>query len=490
MQKITLKREPRLEAKHTAFEYQVDALNAIKDLEYSAIFHEQGLGKSKIAIDLSFYLLEKKLVDTVLFVAKKSLVYNWKKEFEAHTFIRPRILTQNSKENYYVFNSPSRIMLTHYEVFTSEFERFKLFLKSRNVCVILDESAKIKTPDSTLTKIMFELAPLFNKRVIMTGTPIANRPYDIWAQIWFLDFGQSLGNNFLQFKNESDLSNDLYKDAGKQERLEQFLNNLFSKISSFSIRETKGSGILELPEKQIITIETDWERHQFDLYRQFQEEMHAVVIKEGIPTEDSASSLLKRLLRLVQIASNPHLVDRGYAVTPGKLATLVDLVSEIRSKNEKCIVWSSFIQNVDWLALELKRFGAVKIHGKMNMEHRNQSIDRFLSDDDTKVLVATPGAAKEGLTLTAANHVIYYDRSFSLDDYLQSQDRIHRISQTKRCYVYKLIMNQSIDEWVEILLQAKHLAAQLGQGDISLEYYKNQINYDFGEIIKGILNIS
>ncbi len=121
MQRIIRKREPRLEAKHIAYEYQVDALNAIKDLEYSAIFHEQGLGKSKIAIDLSFYLLEKKLVDTVLFVAKKSLVYNWKKEFDSHTFIQPRLLSQKSKENYYAFNSPSRLMLTHYEVFISEF---------------------------------------------------------------------------------------------------------------------------------------------------------------------------------------------------------------------------------------------------------------------------------------------------------------------------------------------------------------------------------
>ena len=100
-----------------------------------------------------------------------------------------------------------------------------------------------------------------------------------------------------------------------------------------------------------------------------------------------------------------------------------------------------------------------------------------------------PGAAKEGLTLTVANHVIYYDRTFSLDDYLQSQDRIHRISQEKKCYIYNLIMKNSIDEWVNVLLKAKHLAAQLVQGDISIEYYRTQISYEFGEIIKNILAI-
>jgi SNF2 family DNA or RNA helicase len=105
------------------------------------------------------------------------------------------------------------------------------------------------------------------------------------------------------------------------------------------------------------------------------------------------------------------------------------------------------------------------------------------------VLIATPGAAKEGLTLTVANHVIFFDRSFSLDDYLQAQDRIHRVSQVKTCYVYNLIMRDSIDEWVDLLLQAKKLAAQLAQGDISYDYYKKNMSYSYGEIVRGILDL-
>ncbi len=489
MQRIKLKKEPRLDIKHAAFSFQTEAVKAICDLEYAAIFHEQGLGKSKIAIDLMLYWLENRYIDTVLYVAKKGLLNNCAKEFTTHTFLKPRILSQNRNENFYTFNSPSRLILTHYEVLKSEAQRFKLFLKSRNVGVILDESAKIKNPNSVLTKAIFELAPLFNKRVIMTGTPVANRPYDIWAQIWFLDQGQSLGNDYKDFKLNADLTNDLFKDTDSQHKLEEFLDDLFSKISDFTVRETKSSGIIELPEKEILTIGVNWEYYQNDLYQQVKEDMRAIVVRDGVPTEDKSDDVLKRLLRLVQIASNPRLVDESYAAMPGKLETIVDLISEICSKREKCIVWSSFVDNVDWLAKELKQFGTVKIHGKMNMEQRNKSVDKFLSAKDVNVLVATPGAAKEGLTLTVANHVIYYDRGFSLDDYLQSQDRIHRISQEKKCYVYKLIMEESIDEWVDILLEAKHLAAQLTQGDISLDYYQNQISYDFGSIVKGILNI-
>ena len=488
-QRILLKKEPKLSKKHEAFPYQFEAFNAIKDLEYAAVFHEQGLGKSKIAVDLMLYWLEKKMVDTVLFVVKKSLLRNWEKEFKSHTFIVPKILTQNKRANYYVFNSPSRLILTHYELIKSENERMKLFLKSRNVAVIVDESAKMKNPVSSITKSMFDLSQLFKKRVIMTGTPSANRPYDIWAQIKFLDQGKSLGNDFYAFKRMADLSNELSIDQNAQTDFEQFIEGIFAKISKFAVRETKRSGVIELPEKEIKTIKTSWDKRQHEMYTQICTEMRTIVIRDGIPEEEDAEQYLKRLLRLVQVASNPRLIDEGYFGIPGKLDYLKDIVLPICNKGEKCIIWSSFTENVDWLFEEFKSVGATKIYGKLTMEKRNQAVELFMSDDSIRVLIATPGAAKEGLTLTAANHVIFYDRTFSLDDYLQAQDRIHRISQKKKCFVYNLIMEDSIDEWIDVLLHAKQLAAQLTQGDISLDYYKSQINYEFGTIVRNILGI-
>ena len=86
-----------------------------------------------------------------------------------------------------------------------------------------------------------------------------------------------------------------------------------------------------------------------------------------------------------------------------------------------------------------------------------------------------------------ANHVIFYDRGFSLDDYLQAQDRIHRISQKKTCYIHNIIINKSIDEWVDVLLKSKQNAAFLAQGDISLSEYKKVADYSFGDLINAIL---
>ena len=99
MPNIRLKKEPSYVPKQKAFPYQQQAFEAVRDLEYCAIFHEQGLGKTKIAIDLSLYWLENRQVDTVLFIVKKTLIANWAREFKLHTSITPRILSQNKRQN-------------------------------------------------------------------------------------------------------------------------------------------------------------------------------------------------------------------------------------------------------------------------------------------------------------------------------------------------------------------------------------------------------
>lgn len=486
MKRIHLIKEPSFIAKYDAFQYQKEAFEAVKDLEYAAIFHEQGLGKTKIAIDLLLYWLAETSIDTVMIVTKKQLVQNWIREFKNHTAIKPAVLDTNKQSNFYVFTGPARVVVTNFEVLVSEFDQVKLFLETRNVAIIIDESAKLKNPDAKLTKTFFELSTLFKKRVIMTGTPVANRPYDIWAQIFFLDQGKSLGTDFKSFKKETDLSNKLSRDEDLQNRFEDVVSSIHFKIKDFSVRETKNSGIIELPDKVYVRETVDFAAEQKALYDRVREELKIEVVKNGGLVEDDSSAIVKRLLRLVQITSNPRLVDDSFAGESAKEAVLDRLIQEILASGEKCIVWSSFIENVNYFCKKYADLGSVKIHGGMNMADRNRSVERFYTDD-YRVLFATPASAKEGLTLTVANHVIFYDRGFSLDDYLQAQDRIHRISQKKTCYIHNIIMNESIDEWVDLLLKSKQNAAFLAQGDISLSNYKEVADYSFGDLINAIL---
>ena len=339
MKRIHLTKEPSFIAKYDAFKYQKEAFEAVKDLEYAAIFHEQGLGKTKIAIDLLLYWLAETSVDTVLVVTKKQLVHNWVREFKNHTAIKPAVLDTNKQSNFYVFTGPARVVVTNFEILVSEFNQVKLFLQTRNVGIIIDESAKLKNPDAKLTKTFFELSTLFKKRVIMTGTPVANRPYDIWAQIFFLDQGKSLGTDFKSFKKETDLSNKLSRDEDLQNSFEDVVSGIHAKIKDFSVRETKNSGIIELPDKVYIKETVNFAAEQKALYDRVREELKIEIVKDGQLVEDDSSAIVKRLLRLVQVTSNPRLVDDSFSGESAKEAVLDRLIHEILANGEKCIVW-------------------------------------------------------------------------------------------------------------------------------------------------------
>lgn len=479
-----LRKPPKLSAKLDAYPYQLDAVRAVQTLPYAAIFHEQGLGKTKIAVDLALSWLETDVVDTVFIITKKALVQNWVEELSVHSHIVPRVLSDNRKANNFSLNSPVILYVLNYEVISSNFELLKLFLETCRVGVIMDESQKIKNPESKLTKCYLALSGRFCRRVIMTGTPVANRPFDIWSQIKFLDDGESLGQSFEEFKKQMELPNSIKA----QEEYSTQLSAVMGKLRSFSVRETKQSSGLELPTKTIITHIVKMTPLQATAYTNYRDNLSHEIYVNGRVVVDDAESVLKLLLRLVQCASHPLLVDETYQESPGKFLYLVDMLERLDMDSEKVIIWSGFIENVNWLCRQLKGYNPVKVHGSLTIDYRNRALAKFKSDPLCRILVATPGAAKEGLTLTIANHAIFYDRNFSLDDYLQAQDRIHRVSQTRECFVHNLIAEDTIDEWVDRLLNAKHQAARLTQGDIEASEFDSNFDFELSDALKKILN--
>lgn len=479
----------KLDARYKAFAYQMQAVEAVKELPFGAIFHEQGLGKTKIGIDLALEWLKRKVVDSVLVVTKRGLIENWIDELKSHTYLVPRVLGQNRSSNFFSLNSSARLYLIHYEAVKSEEQRLQLFLKTRKVGGILDEAHKIKNPESDIAKTLHRLADGFTRRIIMTGTPVANRPFDLWSQIYFLDKGVSLGVDYERFKELLDLSNDMWADERRQQEFANELARVFQRIKHFTVRETKDSAGIELPEKRVENILVQPAPKQEELYARYRLDLRASVTRDGQLVEDDAEEVLKRLLRLVQLASNPRLVDESYQEVPGKVPILKQLVADALAVGGKIIVWTSFVANAKWLADLLSEFGATSVHGELAQEERQHALRMFKKDESCRVLVATPGAAKEGLTLTVANHAVFYDRSFSLDDYLQAQDRIHRISQKRTCYIWNLICSDTVDEWVDSLLLAKRLAAQLAQADVTIDEYKSAANYDFGRIVREVLGL-
>ena len=484
---LRVHKQPNLAARQAAFPHQLDAFEFLKDQPYAAIFHEQGLGKTKIGLDLALFWLAEGVADSVLIIAKKGLIANWQDEVATHSHLRPRLLSQDRTDNFYALNSPAALYLIHYEAVVSERRRLALFLKTRKVAALLDEAHKIKNPAARVTAALHELADGFVRRVIMTGTPMANRPFDLWSQIKFLDDGKALGTNFLEFKKKLDLTNDLGRDSGRATAFAKAVEATYQKIQPFTIRETKTSAGLSLPDKTLQNRTCPLESRQAELYAQVRDELAAIIVQDGKPVLDEAEVILKRLLRLVQIASHPGLVDDDYSATPGKIPMLEALVHAAIDAQEKIIVWTSFTENAEWLGTHFAHYDAGIVHGGRAMGERTAALNAFKTEPACRVLVATPGAAKEGLTLTVANHAVFYDRGFSLDDYLQAQDRIHRISQDKPCFVTNLIAEDTIDGWVDALLAAKNLAAQLGQGDLDRRSYDTAADYAFGDMLSDVL---
>ncbi len=180
---------------------------------------------------------------------------------------------------------------------------------------------------------------------------------------------------------------------------------------------------------------------------------------------DDAENILKRMLRLVEIASNPKLFDASYSGVPAKFKHADGLITEIVSRGEKAILWTNFVGNIRLLRRRYDHYGAAMIFGEVSLDDRARIVAEFQSSKGLRVLVANPAAAREGLTLTAANHAIYVDRNFNLIDYLQSQDRIHRISQERPAYIHNLVGEDTIDAYIEDVIYRKQAIAEYVYGD-------------------------
>lgn len=437
--------------------HQIEAIKYLSEKPNTALFDEQGLGKTKIVIDALSLSMKNEQIQGALIVTPLSLVYIWEKEISKHSHLIPIILRGTKQEKRYKYLTGANFYITNYEAVTNELDRLKRFCKSHRIAIVLDEAVRIKDPKSKTAKALFDLSPIAEKRIIVTGTPVANKPFDIWSLYFFLDQGNLLGQNFESFKSEY--------DEKKPDYLLK-LKHLRDILSSNSIRRLK-SDVLHLPEKIFKNIYVNLHGAQLQIYNDLKEELHIDIVKlDGLQFYDEADNILKKLLRLTQIASNPWLLDKRYNEIPPKFTAAFGLIENIISRREKAIIWTTFIENIYVLKNHLKKYNPLIIHGEIDAKERSICIDKFQNNDQYKILIANPAAAKEGLTLTRANNAIYIDRNFNLIDYLQSQDRIHRISQDRKCIIYKIIAKDTIDEYIDSIVDLKTNIAHFIEGDI------------------------
>ncbi|CAE6879002.1 hypothetical protein R75471_01673 [Paraburkholderia domus] len=438
--------------------HQEEGTRFLRENERAALFDEQGLGKSKQLIDALTAEINAGNIGAGLIICPNGLKSNWAQEIEKFSCLPYAVFGSGRSARRVAFRSlRAAFYIINYEAVDSELASLKALLKFKPIAMVLDESHRIKTPEAKTTKAILALRANAARRYILTGTPVANKPEDLWSQMLFLDDGQSLGPSFEEFQRTYHAGADGYKN----------IDHLRERVSSKSLRRTKASA-LDLPPKHYVRVPVELGGVQQSMYNHMREELELWVNSlEGKEVLERGDAILARMVRLAQLASNPGLLDAAYQETPGKFKVLDGLLERymVRDAKQKVIIWTSFVRNIEAMRQRYDQWSPVVIHGEVSNEERDVAVRAFRNNPQTRLLVANPAAAREGLTLTEATVAIYVDRTFNLVDYLQSQDRIHRISQTEACEIVLLIANNTVDEFIDFSLEQKHRLARYAQSD-------------------------
>ena len=336
-------------------------------------------------------------------------------------------------------------------------------LSSGNVYMFLDESHRIKGGKQIKrADAILEMAHLPKRKLIMSGTPMPQSPKDLISQFLFL-------------YPTKDVSETTVIDL----------------IQPIFVRTTKGQlGIPKLDHKVVQVPMTQLQRE---------------VRRQLNPTlSDSSRYELRRIgkcvMKVMEFVSNPALLsnDMDYAFDRRVGALLlasdgpkIDYVCrrarELAATGKKVIIWSSFVQNVELIALRLSDLGAEFIHGGVDagdendFDTREGKIKRFHTDDTCKVLVANPAACSEGISLhKVCQNAIYLDRSFNAAHYMQSEDRIHRLglAPDAKPQIEFVECEDSIDQVVRTRLEIKVRTMAQALEDTSLSVEISSVDYD------------
>lgn len=458
------------------YKHQEHVFSLSKDRPEFALFMEMGTGKTKVLIDTVGHLYEEGRIDGALIFAPKGVYLNWKNdELPAHAGFpqdvrcwdsdqtdNQKIRLKNWAKN--PLNGRIKILLMNIESISTKSgsEMARIFLKSRKALCCVDESSAIKVASSKRTKSARHLGALALYRRIMTGTPITQNPLDLYGQCAFLD-PKLLGYpTFQTFKHAYADIIDVKLGTRRYPKIVGFrnLNRLTEDLSKFSYRVLK-KDCLDLPEKSYSTRHVKLTVEQAKIYEDIKTDMLAMLANGQIASVETA---IVQLMRLHQILCGYIKSNEGQlvAIPNYRLGVLHETLEEISSKT---MIWCYYREDIRLVSTSLAEIygaGSVRTYfGDTTNEERTAAVKAFQTDPDTKYFVATQRTAGSGLTLVSGNHAVYYSQGFSLEQRLQSEDRIHRIGQDKNCHYIDFVTPGTIDEKIIKCLQDKKDLANL-----------------------------
>jgi SNF2 family DNA or RNA helicase len=314
--------------------------------------------------------------------------------------------------------------------------------------VVLDEAHLIKTPRSAAARAAKQLRA--RHRLALTGTPIENRPVELWS---IMDFAMPgyLGS-FESFRNEYEVPIVKAADEGALERLRE-------RIEPFKIRRLKADVLDELPSKTEDKIYCEMTPHQEALYKAVVQKRAARVIEEMSATESGgAIDAFATLTRLKQICNHPALAlesGEGAKLSSGKFEAFQELLENVLDSGQRVVVFSQFVQMLRIMEgwLRERRIGYSILTG--STRDRAGEVRAFHEDPSRKVFLCSLLAGGCGIDLQCASAVIHYDRWWNKSKEDQATDRVHRMGQTRGVSVYKMITRRTVEEKIDQLIAAK-----------------------------------
>ncbi|HLO56389.1 MAG TPA: SNF2-related protein [Saprospiraceae bacterium] len=409
---------------------------------------DMGLGKTLQTITFLQYLKNKYKNPTSLIICPTSLIFNWESELKKFA----------PKLKYHIFYGLGRtfddghyedfdIIITSYGTARNDIESLMSFQWEY---IILDESQAIKNPDANTTKAM-QLLKSRNK-LILSGTPLQNNTFDLYAQFNFLNPGLLGSRDFFrnEFANPIDKNND--KEASQ---------TLRTMIKPFMLRRTKSEVAVDLPEKTETILWCQMDKAQKSMYDEYKD-YYRHALTQKIEEEGMAKSgmyILEGLLRLRQICDDPRLV-KDKEKKPFKGVKIQELVREITENtgDHKMLVFSQFTEMLALIREELdeNKIKYCYLDGSTSAANRKAQVELFQSSPEIKVFLISLKAGGVGLNLTEADYVYIVDPWWNPAVEQQAIDRTHRIGQKNNIFAYKMICKDSVEEKI-LLLQEKKL---------------------------------
>ena len=455
------------------YEHQLKALEKSWASDTYALFMEMGTGKSKVLVDNIAILYDRGAIKGALIVAPKGVYKNWDAiEFPTHlpdhiectkVLWEPTATKKKQAELDTLFDDKGdlKILIMNVEAFSTskglDFARSFLNIFVGRALIGIDESTTIKNPTAKRTKNILKIGDLAKYRRILTGSPVTKSPLDLFSQCEFLD-PYHLGHaSYYIFRAR--YANMVKRNfGGRQVQLVvsyRRLDELADILDKFSYRVLK-EDCLDLPEKVFTKRLVELTPEQDKAYKQMKQMALAMLDNGEVMT---TVNVMTQLMRLHQITCGHFKADDGTttALKNNRMDALLQLLEET---DGKVIIWANYREDIKNIVAALKKaYGdasTVEYHGGVDSTLRQEHIAQFQQKNGpTRYFVGNAQTGGYGITLTAANTVIYYSNSYDLEKRLQSEDRAHRIGQTGSVTYVDLIAENTVDDKIVKSLRNK-----------------------------------